>query len=143
MSQADVAQELVRFGIETGQSHISNIEQGAKLPSVPLLVALAQMFDVSTDYLLGLSDRPRPARIAYASVPGQEVDQLAQLLSLLSEEQRKALLSVAEAYAYRNLVRRLLDQVEAIGGVAALEETLRSLDSSLAPSRDDARGDTA
>lgn len=39
------------------QSLISKYEHGIKEPSNGALVALAQYFSVSTDYLLGLSDK--------------------------------------------------------------------------------------
>ena len=46
-------------------THISNIEgaEGEKLPSVPVLAALAEVLDTSMDYLAGLSDNPAPARV--------------------------------------------------------------------------------
>lgn len=44
------------------QSHISNLENstGEKLPSVQVLWALAVILETNTDYLLGLTDDPRP-----------------------------------------------------------------------------------
>ena len=38
----------------------SRYENDQRPPTVPLLIALAQAYDVTTDYLLGLTDEPRP-----------------------------------------------------------------------------------
>jgi len=38
------------------QSAISHWEAGRKIPEVPMLIAIAKYFDVTTDYLLGLND---------------------------------------------------------------------------------------
>lgn len=35
-------------------------EYGSSVPSANVIIKLAQAFDVSADYLLGLSDKPRP-----------------------------------------------------------------------------------
>ena len=47
-SQADIAEET---GIT--QYQLSNYENGKMMPSLPALVALANMFDVSIDYMVG------------------------------------------------------------------------------------------
>lgn len=40
------------------QGSVSAIERGDRLPSVPVLAALAKVLETSTDYLLGLTDDP-------------------------------------------------------------------------------------
>jgi len=40
------------------KSAIGNLEHGRKKPSVDVVVELANYFEVSTDYLLGLTDNP-------------------------------------------------------------------------------------
>lgn len=51
------------LGDAIGVSHtaILQFEKGITLPAVDTLVALANYFDVSVDYLLGVSDEPKPA----------------------------------------------------------------------------------
>lgn len=50
------------LGDSIGVSHtaILQFEKGITLPAVDTLVALADYFDVSVDYLLGVSDEPNP-----------------------------------------------------------------------------------
>lgn len=49
MTQADVARKL-----NVTRSSVNAWELGISVPSTVLLVELAQLFDVSTDYLLGI-----------------------------------------------------------------------------------------
>lgn len=48
------------LGDKIGLSHksISTIESGYRLTSIEKLIELAELFGVSTDYLLGLTDNP-------------------------------------------------------------------------------------
>lgn len=53
MSQATLAVEL-----DTTQNNISQYETGIRMPSIAVLISLADYFGVSVDYLLGLTDNP-------------------------------------------------------------------------------------
>lgn len=53
LSQLQLASELGMI-----KQRVNNWESGVSLPSVDVLVALATYFNVSTDYLLGLSEEP-------------------------------------------------------------------------------------
>ena len=53
LSKSELAR---RIGVRHVQ--IVEYEKGRKTPSVDTLVALAEVLDVSVDYLLGLSDHP-------------------------------------------------------------------------------------
>lgn len=66
-----------RLAIELGidQTSISSYECGKYLPTVEVLIKLAEYFGVSTDYLLGLSDVKTPIKTASS-------DQAAYLISL-------------------------------------------------------------
>ncbi len=74
LTQAQLAQKL---GLT--KSVISAYETNLRLPSYDVLIHIAQIFNVSTDYLLGLERK-------------QEVD-----LSGLTNEEIKALLNLIEA----------------------------------------------
>ncbi len=41
-------------------AHVSDIENGKSNPSLDLLARLARYYDTSSDYLLGITDDPRP-----------------------------------------------------------------------------------
>ena len=51
-----VKQEEVAKAIGITKSAYSNYEQGIREPSFQILTKLCKYFDVSSDYLLGLSD---------------------------------------------------------------------------------------
>ena len=50
-SQKDMAQML-----HVSQATVSNWEAGRQIPEVPMLISIAKIFEVSTDYLLGLEN---------------------------------------------------------------------------------------
>ena len=52
MKQAELARE-----IGVSKQMINAIEKGMRDPSEKILVRMAKIFDCTTDYLLGLSDR--------------------------------------------------------------------------------------
>jgi transcriptional regulator with XRE-family HTH domain len=68
-NQSDLARALGK-----ARQHISLLEQGKQFPAVPILLQIAQVLEVSTDYLLGLEDaeditrRPQRRRPAKAGV---------------------------------------------------------------------------
>lgn len=74
MTQAQLAQKL---GLT--KSVISAYETGLRLPSYDILIHIAQIYNVSTDYLLGLEHK-------------QEID-----LSGLTQEEISALLKLIKA----------------------------------------------
>lgn len=61
MSQAEVADAL---GVT--KSSVSLYERGVNLPDADVVAGLARLYNVSADYLLGLSDTPR--RMSESSV---------------------------------------------------------------------------
>lgn len=56
MSQPTLAQELQQRGLKASRSLVALWEQGRSDPSTFHLIALARLFQVSVDYLLGLTD---------------------------------------------------------------------------------------
>ena len=74
MTQAQLAQKL---GLT--KSVISAYETGLRLPSYNILIHIAKIYNVSTDYLLGVESK-------------QQID-----LSGLSQEETKALLNLIKA----------------------------------------------
>lgn len=74
MTQAQLAQKL---GLT--KSVISAYETGLRMPSYDILIHIAKIYSVSTDYLLGVESK-------------QQID-----LSGLSQEERNALLNLIKA----------------------------------------------
>ena len=49
----DMSQPEIAKATGLTQSQLSNYENGRAIPSLPAIIALADMFDVSIDYLVG------------------------------------------------------------------------------------------
>lgn len=58
MSNNKVTKQALADGINVKRQAASQFANGNNLPSLPTLVAIAEYFNVSVDYLLGLSDKP-------------------------------------------------------------------------------------
>ncbi|MDY3988620.1 MAG: helix-turn-helix transcriptional regulator [Massilioclostridium sp.] len=55
-SDADLNQQDVADAVNVTQSSISNYELGVNLPDLDVVIKLAKFFNVSSDYLLGITD---------------------------------------------------------------------------------------
>lgn len=75
MTQANLAQKL---GIT--KSVISAYETGLRLPSYDILIHIAQIFKVSTDYLLGLENKQE---IDLSGLTREEIDALLNLIKAM------------------------------------------------------------
>ena len=72
LSQVELAMRM-----EVTKQTISNWENGNIQPSVDMLVGLANVFNVTTDYLLGLDDVPR---LSIEGLPMSFAAHLAQII---------------------------------------------------------------
>lgn len=71
---------------------ISSYETGGHLPSVDILVKYALFFDVTTDYLLGLSQVPdKLSSLSAEFVPGKTFGMIINVMDKFQPEQREAL----------------------------------------------------
>ena len=77
-SQVEVAKRL-----QVTKQTVSNWENGNIQPSIDMLIRLAHLFHVSTDYLLGMEDVPR------LSVDGLPSDLVAHLALLIEDYRNK------------------------------------------------------
>lgn len=77
MSQAELAQKL-----HLSPSTLGSYEQGRRTPSVNILVALADAFDVSVDYLASGRARSFNDLVALRDAPGAENSDLLWLIAL-------------------------------------------------------------
>ncbi|MFZ2538658.1 MAG: helix-turn-helix domain-containing protein [Oscillospiraceae bacterium] len=74
--------------VGVSQRAVSYYEAGKDSPSLEILVALANFFEVSTDYLLGITDIPRPIPANLQKIINKATDP-AELLQALEETSQK------------------------------------------------------
>lgn len=77
MTQAQLSQKL-----DLTKSVISAYETGLRLPSYDVLIHIAQIFNVSTDYLLGLEN---PQEIDLSGLSLEEVTALLNLIKVMKK----------------------------------------------------------
>ena len=76
---------------------ISSYETGAHQPTIDVLVQYARTFDVTADYLLGLSRIPdRRSSLSAEFINGKTVEQLISDIDRLFPEQKQALALIIE-----------------------------------------------
>lgn len=78
MTQAQLSQKL-----DLTKSVISAYETGLRLPSYDVLIHIAQIFNVSTDYLLGLE---HPQEIDLSGLSSEEVTALLNLIKAMKRK---------------------------------------------------------
>lgn len=78
LSQVQLAEKL-----HVSKQSVSNWENGNILPSIEMLVKIARVFSVSTDYLLGLDDRQ------FLEVSGLSGTERAHVQALIDDLRRK------------------------------------------------------
>ena len=75
MTQSQLSQKL---GLT--KSVISAYENGLRMPSYDVLIAIAKLFKVTTDYLLGIEHK---REIDLSGLPKEEVDSLLNLINAM------------------------------------------------------------
>ena len=78
MTQAQLSQKL-----DLTKSVISAYETGLRMPSYDVLIHIAQIFNVSTDYLLGLE---HPQEIDLSGLSSEEVTALLNLIKAMKRK---------------------------------------------------------
>ncbi|MBP3841453.1 MAG: helix-turn-helix transcriptional regulator [Bacilli bacterium] len=86
-----ITQIKLAIEVEVSQEAISAYESGKALPSVDILIKLANYLNTSTDYLLGLTDN----ELAINNIKSNEYDELLSVYSRLTPEQKKDILTYA------------------------------------------------
>lgn len=96
LKQQDITELL-----HVSDSTISAHEVGSREPSLDMLVEYARFFNVSTDYLLGMTpDCRNPAILSEVFCDGLTYGHLLQELQKLTPEMRSAFLSVLKAMVF-------------------------------------------
>ena len=76
---ADITQVELARSLSVSKQSISNWENDNILPSIEMLVKIADFFSVSTDYLLGLDDKK------YLLISGLNEEQIAHIQQLVDD----------------------------------------------------------
>lgn len=95
-ADANMPQRILAEKVDLSNSMISGFEHDTKTPSVETVMQFAEIFQVSTDYLLGLTDlKTMPALLKKEFVQGLSYNDVLQMIDALTMEQREALLIIA------------------------------------------------
>lgn len=79
--QFNLSQKEVASAIDTSPSIISNYESGERTPSVENLIALARLYQCSTDYLLGFQSNDTDATLNVSMLTFEQKVLLQQFLA--------------------------------------------------------------
>lgn len=98
LSQIDLVDRMRTYGVDVKSQHISGLERSGKSPSVQVLAAIARALETSTDYLLMLTDDPRPIDERDVAIAGfsPEADELARIVDGLPPFRRAEILAHAQ-----------------------------------------------
>lgn len=98
LTQAELSQQLnIRYSLKTDRATVSNWERGASTPVFSTLTCLAELFDVSLDYLTGNEQKNNDEIIKAALFGGSE-----NVTPEMLEEVRSFAKFVAEREARNN-----------------------------------------
>ena len=76
----NLSQKQVADAINVSASIVSNYENGERTPSLEILVALARLFQCSTDYLLGFEKIDSDKRLDISMLTDEQVKLLQHFL---------------------------------------------------------------
>ena len=93
MTQIELGEKL-----NYGSTAIANYEAGRNQPSIPDLMKIASIFDVSMDYLLCVSDIRHPYEVSEETVA---MHKFHQYYTQLNEESKKELLTYMRYLVYK------------------------------------------
>ena len=97
-SQAQLARKL-----ETHQKQISGYERGVHLPSTDLLIRIAQLFNVSLDYL-AFDDRDEDRRV---QIGDRDLLEKLEAIDKLSETDKATVKAVLDTFIVKSRFQRL------------------------------------
>ena len=84
-TQFNMSQKEVAVAINTSPSIISNYESGERTPSVENLMALANLYHCSTDYLLGFQTTDNDNTLNVAMLSTEQKALLQQFLASINQ----------------------------------------------------------
>jgi transcriptional regulator with XRE-family HTH domain len=108
--ERNLTQKELAKSIGVHFSHMSRYERGISLPSIDVVKKIAQVFNLSTDYLL-LDDAQA---ILETKIPDVELLQLFKVISQMSEQERAAIKIVLEGMVVKYQIAQLLKEHTAL-----------------------------
>lgn len=93
------SQQALGAALGVAQSTVANWERGRREPDFTLTIRIARLLDVSTDYLLGLTDQPHSGVVSESQLR----DALLGSVTGMSEEEREDMWEDVREYAHYKL----------------------------------------
>ena len=94
----NLSQQRLAEGLGVGQATICQWESGASMPYYDMIIKLAQFYNVSADFLLGLSDEYGKSLTIYKNVSDSE-SALLNMYGLLSGRQKEIIMRLLVEFA--------------------------------------------
>jgi transcriptional regulator with XRE-family HTH domain len=102
LTQRELSKQL-----HISSSSISAYETGARLPNIDTLVEFSTFYDVTIDYLVGLTTHPvSPTVLTQEYVGGVSMASVIKKMLALTPEQRTTLYSIIESFKFYTDVKR-------------------------------------
>lgn len=83
--------------IDMTPSALSKIERGERNPSLKILTALSETFDVTPDYILGHSDKPVLTEVQKQKI-SLETEKMYEIIKNLDEKERNETMDMVANY---------------------------------------------
>jgi transcriptional regulator with XRE-family HTH domain len=113
--ERNLTQKELAKSIGVHFSHMSRYERGISLPSIDVVKKIAQVFNVSTDYLL-LDDQA----VLATTLPDTELLQLFAAVSQMPEQEKAAIKIVLGSMLVKHQIEQLLKERLALSQVSSL-----------------------
>ena len=99
--ERNLTQRQLAEALSISNSSISAYETGSRMPPADMLIKMSQYFDVTTDYLLGLTkNRFPPSLINREIYDGMTVSELIRIASGLLPDEKRALIVVLRSMGF-------------------------------------------
>jgi transcriptional regulator with XRE-family HTH domain len=108
--ERDLTQKELAKSIGVHFSHMSRYERGISLPSIDVVKKIAQVFSVSTDYLLLDNEQVRPA----TTISDPELLTLFEAVSQMPEQEQAAIKIVLGSMVVKHQIEQLLKERTAL-----------------------------
>ena len=93
--KSKITQAELSDSINIGQSTLANFENGKRTIPIDIIIQLAQFFNVSADYLLGLSTSPDACKTIYGEQLSAEEKEIVEAYRTINADGKRILLGKA------------------------------------------------